>query len=253
MLGTGTFLVNKDRSSSAYLLETDTKKILIDCGPGTLMRLSQLGVGLQDIDYVFITHFHADHTGDLFPLFMNYRLNAFFSGGDTMKFPEVIGPKGIGKFMLKSSKLFELPAVEGWEKIKFTEAQRSQTVGDITVEAFKVKHIAFNLAAKSYAYRFTVGGKIIVFSGDSALCPGIRSACKNADLFFCDASYAKGGGNDAHMDTHEIGTISRKGKVRKVILSHFYPQTDNIDLVSEVKEEFSGEVIRGKDSMVLPL
>ena len=253
MLGTGTFLVNKDRSSSAYLLETDTQKILVDCGPGTLMRLSQLGINLHDIDYILITHFHADHTSDLFPLFMNYRLNALFSGGSSMKFPEVIGPKGIGNFILKSSKLFELPSVDGWGKIKFTDVEKIQTLGNITVEAFKVKHIAFNLAAKSYAYRFIIGSKVIVFSGDSALCPGIKKACKNADFFLCDASYAKGKGNEAHMDTHQIGTISQKGKVKKVILSHFYPQTDDIDLISEVKEKFSGEVIRGKDLIVLSL
>ena len=55
------------------------------------------------------------------------------------------------------------------------------------------------------------------------------------------------------MDTHDIGTISSKGNVKKVILSHFYPQTDDINLVKEVKEKFSGNVIRGKDLMVISL
>ncbi len=50
ILGTGTFYVNKFRSGPAYLLEIDNKKILIDCGPGTLIRLSELGVNLKEID-----------------------------------------------------------------------------------------------------------------------------------------------------------------------------------------------------------
>lgn len=249
ILGTGTFFVNKERSSSAYLLEADGKKILIDCGPGTLTRLSEAGVDLQDINYVFISHFHADHTADLFPFFMNFRLNALFGDEHSMKFPEIIGPKGIGKFMLKLSKLFELHSVEGWDRVRFVDIQKSQMIGDIKVEAFKVKHIAFKFAAKSYAYRFTVGDKVIVFSGDSALCPGIQKACVNADLFFCDTSCAKGEGNSAHMDTYEIGTISESGNVKKVVMSHFYPQTDTVDLAGEVKEKFSGEVVRGKDLM----
>ena len=73
------------------------------------------------------------------------------------------------------------------------------------------------------------------------------------DIFICDASYPKGKANTAHMDTHDIGNISSKSHVKKVVLSHFYPQTDNIDLVKEVKEKFSGDVIRGKDLMVLSL
>ncbi|MBU0569254.1 hypothetical protein KKB40_00540 [Patescibacteria group bacterium] len=78
-------------------------------------------------------------------------------------------------------------------------------------------------------------------------------ASKDSDIFVCDASYSKGKGAVAHMDTYDIGTIAQKNNVKKVVLSHFYPQTDNIDLAKEVKEKFSGEVIRGKDLMVISL
>lgn len=252
ILGTGTFFVNKDRSASAYLLEVDDKKILIDCGPGTLMRLSQVGVKLEDIDYVFITHFHSDHTSDLFSLFMNFRLMDLFSGGNLSRLPQIIGPKGIYKFMLKLSKIFELPCLEGWGKMKFVDVAKWQKIGNIEVEAFRVKHTVFGFVIKnSYAYRFTVGDKIIAFSGDSTKCSGVEKACRKADIFVCDASYAKGKHTLAHMDTEEVGIIAQKNQVKKVILIHFYPQTENLDLVKEVKENFSGEVIKGKDLMAI--
>jgi ribonuclease BN (tRNA processing enzyme) len=253
ILGTGTFFVDQTRSSSAYLLEVGNKKILIDCGPGTLMRLSQVGVKPKEIDYVLITHFHADHTSDLFPLFMNFRLNAFFSKGKSMKFPQIIGPKGVGKFMLKSSQNFELLSVQGWNKINFINIKKLQKIANVKLEAFKVKHVAFGLATDSYAYRFTINKKVVAFSGDSAKCSGIEKACKHADIFICDASYSKGNGNSAHFDTRDIGIISEKGQVKKVILSHFYPQTDKIDLIKEVKEKFSGKAIRGKDLMIIDI
>lgn len=128
-----------------------------------------------------------------------------------------------------------------------------QKIGNIQVESFKVKHIAFGLPANSYAYRFIIENKVIVFSGDSAKCLGVEKACKNADIFICDTSYSKGNSNSAHMDTHEIGIIASKSHVKKIILSHLYPQTDNINLAKEVKEKFSGEVIRGRDLMILSL
>ena len=131
LLGTGTFFVSTDRSSSAYLLEVDDKKILIDCGPGTLMRLSQIGVELEDIDYVFITHLHADHTSDLFSFFMNFRLKDAFSKGKLSKFPQIFGPQGIDDFLLKLSKALsqqreEIKEMIRGKKIKWIKGSLSE-------------------------------------------------------------------------------------------------------------------------------
>lgn len=253
ILGSGTLFVNEKRSAPAYLLETNNKKILIDCGPGTLMRLSQLNIKPQDIDLVFITHFHADHTSDLFSFFMNIYLEDKFLEGNLLTFPKIIGPKNIYDFMFKISKIFQLPVLKDWEKIKIMEAEKYQKIENIEVESFKVKHIALGITAKANAYRFTIKNKVITFSGDSVKCSGIKKACKNADLFICDTSQAKGNGNPSHMDTTDIGNIAEESGVKKVVLSHLYTQTDSIDLVKEVKEKFSGEVVKGKDFMVLSL
>ncbi len=166
LLGTGTFFVSDCQTASVYLLEIGDKKILVDCGPGTLVRLSQIGVKPQDINYIFITHFHADHTADLFPLIMNIRLEDFRTNGINMRYPQVFGPKGIKQFVLDITRSCELPALSNWDKIAFVEVKDAQTVGSVKVNAFDVKHIAFGLEARSCAYRFVIGSKILVFSGD---------------------------------------------------------------------------------------
>lgn len=251
ILGTGTFFANINRTASAFLLEINNKKILIDCGPGTLVRLSQVGVVPEDLDYVFITHFHPDHTSDLFPLFMNYRLPDLLAPGSVKKFPKFFGPKGFSKFMSKYAKNSELFAYDGWDKIKVVEYPLTIDLDGIIVKPFKVNHNAFNYSAKAYSLRFESDGKIIVFSGDAADCQGIRQACLNADLFICDASFPKNIKNKIHMNTSEIGDVSRAGNVKKIILVHFYPQYDDVDLVAEVKEKFSGEVVHGQDLTVV--
>jgi ribonuclease BN (tRNA processing enzyme) len=97
--------------------------------------------------------------------------------------------------------------------------------------------------------RFEFGGKVFTFSGDSVKSDGLQKACQNADLFICDASYQKGKGSPAHLDTVEIGELAGNGICKKVVLTHFFPATESIDLVAEVKESFSGEVVRGEDLM----
>lgn len=249
ILGTGSFYANEKRSGASYLLEVGGKKILIDCGPGTLNRLSQIKVNPKEIDYVFISHFHADHTSDLFAFQMNFRLNDFFNTKKLEKVPVIYGPEGIKDFTKKLSHVYQLPAFEDWTKIKYKNLEENINIGDLVIKSFKVKHTPFGVKAEAYALKFELEGKVFVFSGDCVKSVGIENASKNADLFICDASYAKGNASPAHMDTYEIGEIAEKSKVKKVVLTHFYPNTEDVDLVSEVKEKFSGEVIRGEDFM----
>jgi len=251
ILGTGTFYINKERSGPSYLLEIDDKKILIDCGPGTLMRLSEIGLEPGDLDYIFITHFHADHTADLFPLQMNLRLYQFFGGDKKIKFPKIFGPTGIEKFTKKLSHIYELPAFDNWSEIKYEKYKKKIILDKIIVKPFKVEHVVFGLKAKAYALRFEFNNKSIVFSGDCVKCDGLKKAAKNTNIFICDASYSKNKPGPAHLDTNDIGEISQSSQVKKVVLSHFYPDTKNIDLIGEVKEKYNGEVIMGNDFMEL--
>src|SRR3954451_10773084 len=39
-----------------------TVKLQFDAGRGTTMRLSQIGVGTEELNVVFFTHVHNDHT-----------------------------------------------------------------------------------------------------------------------------------------------------------------------------------------------
>jgi phosphoribosyl 1,2-cyclic phosphate phosphodiesterase len=51
------------RLRSSSLIETDGKKILIDCGPD--FRQQALAIGLHHLDGVLLTHEHVDHIGGM--------------------------------------------------------------------------------------------------------------------------------------------------------------------------------------------
>ncbi len=57
-------------SVSTYLVQTDGKNILFDAGLGafggqTMKRLEALGIKADDINIIYLTHFHADHIAGL--------------------------------------------------------------------------------------------------------------------------------------------------------------------------------------------
>jgi glyoxylase-like metal-dependent hydrolase (beta-lactamase superfamily II) len=60
-----------ENSISCFLLETEGKKALFDTGfnekqsTGIPDRLKELKIPPEEIDYIFITHFHPDHIGGL--------------------------------------------------------------------------------------------------------------------------------------------------------------------------------------------
>jgi len=255
VLGSGTFFVTDAISSSAFLLDTGSKKILIDCGPGTLVNLSRVGVAVTDLDYVFITHFHPDHTSDLFPLFMNFRLSDVFAPGTLKRYPVFCGPIGTKKYMQDYSHLTELHSWEGYNKIKVKEYKPIMKGDDFIVKTYPVTHKAFGVDVRAFALRFEVPHKIVTFSGDSAKCKGIEIACRDADLFVCDTSYpkewlkgfAKGMDDHVHMSTTILGEISEKARVKKILLTHFYPQFERNKLEEEVKEVYKGKVVSARD------
>ncbi len=68
VLGSGTCVPSLSRNAPGYLLVTDDFQVLVDCGEGTMKQLLHAGFSFQDIDAVFLSHYHPDHVSGLLPL-----------------------------------------------------------------------------------------------------------------------------------------------------------------------------------------
>lgn len=68
ILGTACMVPTKDRNASAIYLEIKGKGILFDCGEGTQRQMNIAGIQRTKVRYIFISHWHADHTAGILGL-----------------------------------------------------------------------------------------------------------------------------------------------------------------------------------------
>ena len=132
-LGTGTTIPTVQRRHSSIHLDFKLKNsysLLFDCGEGTQTRLQQAGINFMSIDYIFITHWHADHFIGLFGLLTSMG----FEG--RKRELKIFGPRAmeIGPELLK---FFRLPF-----KVRFVDCREGKILEneEFFVEATKVKH-----------------------------------------------------------------------------------------------------------------
>lgn len=88
-LGTSASNPTKDRNLSAMALSFDGKILLFDCPEGTQRQLMKSKVSYMQINYILISHFHADHILGLPGLIATMSMH-----GRTEPL-HVFGPKGI--------------------------------------------------------------------------------------------------------------------------------------------------------------
>jgi ribonuclease Z len=61
-LGTSASTPTASRAPAALLLRRGGERLLFDCAEGTQRQLMRSTLGLPDLEEIFLTHYHADHT-----------------------------------------------------------------------------------------------------------------------------------------------------------------------------------------------
>ena len=244
VLGSGTAAPRINRNMSSYLLEIDNNKILLDTGPGTIRQLLKSKINLLDIDNIFYTHMHNDHINDLGAIIWcnNY-------GMLRKKSLNLYGPKSFNKYfnilikkILKPTKLsygINVKEMKNNSKIRISLDNKI-----IIIKSIKSKH-----TKNSISYRIEHDNKSIVYSGDTDYSKEIIEISKNADLLILECSFPNNKKVEGHLIPSLCGKIATKANVKKLVLTHLYPECDRADIKKQCSKEFDGKIIVAKDFM----
>ena len=239
ILGCGTILQKGTSTNcSGYLLD---QHLLFDCGPGIWQALNQYGISLEQISHIFITHFHVDHSSDIGPLLLNRFLIKELRNISL----KIIGPPGIFEWFANLKTL-----LGRWSEDLFIDLtviqEDSLQIGEYNVTSLSTGH-----TETSICYRVEHKGKSFFYSGDTGYNENVISMATQCDVAVIEASNSTDTHIEEHLTPQLAGRIACQAGVKKLVLTHMYPDVLAGDPIKEASSEFSGKITLAKEGMSL--
>jgi ribonuclease Z len=243
LLGTGTAIPIKQHSPSGLIVKAGRQCFLFDIGPGTLGRLHMAGVGYDQINHLFISHLHPDHTLDLATLLLifNYAPNA----ERTTPFP-ITGCRGLEDFYKRMVNLY--PEIA---PLTYDLRLRQVYEEEFSIDGLKIKCAPTGHTPESIAYRVDDGSRSMIYSGDAAPKGELARLAEGADVLVCECSFPSGWETEDHLNADTVGDIANQAGVKSLIIVHSYPPALAVDLMGQIRKHYHGEVQLAVDGLHL--
>jgi ribonuclease BN (tRNA processing enzyme) len=225
-------------------------KILLDIGPGTMHRLLEAQTTIFQISHIFLSHFHPDHSGELVPfLFATKYPNAELRTNSLSLF----AGKGFSAFYQKLQDVYG-----DWVRLTpgmMNITELSTSVRDVyEATHFTLETVPMRHNPESIACRFTsLSGKSVVYSGDTDFNENLIELSMNADLLICESALPDDLKVTGHLTPSSAGKIASSAKVKKLILTHLYPECDKVDIENECRKTYTGPLILAHDLLTVEI
>jgi ribonuclease BN (tRNA processing enzyme) len=250
VLGSGTSVPHPLRSSSGYWLETARGSLLLDCSASAIHRMAQEGLDWSALDAIWISHFHLDHCGGLAPFLFGTKY-----APDTQsrtKPLRIFGAKGLGRLIRAFSDsnnydLLEQPFPV--EVVEIEPLEKFEMLADLEAVAMSTPH-----TDDSYAIHLREGETTFVYTADTGFDEALATFARRVDLLLMECSFVKDKPVEKHLELTEAIHIIRKAEPGTAMLTHFYPEWDDVDFEEEVRKRRAGrEIVQADDGLTLKM
>lgn len=278
ILGAGTPSPMPERWGTAFALEVGEDVVMIDCGPAATLKLVRAGFRPTDVEWLFFTHHHSDHTVDL-PALLLTRWD-HCTGGEpplrivgpppTMEMAEkLFGPEGAFADDIRARS--EHPASHrchtdrgGSLPRPEPEPEAYQAGPGLTVEAVEwtatcaeVEHVDPWLT--SLAWRFDWERGSVCFTGDTSSHAPVVELAADVGTLVANVPLRQ---ERLHPDlatciygTLDAAQVARDAGVDRLVLVHLTQSLVNErdEALAEMAQVYDGEVILGEELMPIDL
>lgn len=249
-LGTSGTYPRFGRACSGYLIADDPVFVQIDLGTGALANLFRY-IDPTNLSSIILTHMHADHVLDIYPLRYYLQYNHRENDGKIKVYlPEGglevlhrFNPGGDNGNFLES--VFDFESIESFEKYG---DDFSICIGSLYFRFRKTDHVipAYAVVIENRA------GRKVGYTSDTSYEESLIDFFKGCEILICEAAYqGEQGKKSLHMTAYEAGIFAREAGVKKLYLTHLWPELNPEVSKQDAEKTFGDEVIILKEHMVI--
>ncbi|MEW5921264.1 MAG: MBL fold metallo-hydrolase [Bacillota bacterium] len=242
------FVVSRQlRSSGGLWFELGGEKILVDPGPGSLVKClsSRPKMDPARLDGIILTHRHLDHANDV-----NVIIEAMSDGGRKRK-----------GFLFGPRDAFEGPdpVVQLYVRSFLGETAYLQADGELKRSSFTLKTpVLHQHPVETYGLQFLLPYGNISLIADTAFFPELAEHYRGADILILNVVIFQDNlpKRIYHLNYGQARELIRKIKPRLAILTHFgltMLQEKPYLLARQLQQELKIRVIAANDGLLLPL
>lgn len=214
-LGTGDAFNGAGRAHSCYWVDDPHGAFTVDFGPTALMQVRRLGLDIERLDTIYLTHLHGDHIGGLAVLLceLHYRRQR------TRPFA-IVGPPG---HQARIAALVEsaYPSLTRGG-LRFALVYQTLAVPGVIehqgrrIRAIRARHDTLAVAT---SLQISTDKRRLAFSGDTGWQPALAELGADADVFLCECSNVEQG-YDGHLSLAELEAHRSRFTSQRLWLTH---------------------------------
>lgn len=246
ILGSGAALPDAVHDNTYMVLEGQKSSILIDCAGSPLHKLQAVGINLDTLDSLIVTHHHPDHIYGVPALLLGLWLY-----GRREPF-HIFGPPRSVAALASIMEALEWQDWPGIMPVTFHEVEMSEGYKVVESPEFEIVTAPANHSVPSVAVRVKSKetGRTVVYSSDTEPCEALAKLAQGADILIHEST----GNYVGHSTATQAGAMAKRCGVGKLVLIHFkMPEGGIDDLRRAAEAEFEGPVELAEDFAVYPL
>jgi ribonuclease BN (tRNA processing enzyme) len=247
ILGTGTAIPQKTRTSPGYLISTSQHTYLFDIGPLAVHRMGELGIDFSNISTVFISHSHLDHILGLFHLLFVFKHPEYRIKKSSITIA------GSSESISQIKKIIEacgdMIEPDSYHFIQFDPSVHYALDDEYSVACAPISH-----NASSLAYVLVKDNKkILVYTGDTDCNELVIEAAKDTQYLLMECSFPEEKKVANHLIPSECAYIASRASAAMTLLTHFYPEARQDLIEQQCSNLFTTDYMLLNDNQIIEL
>lgn len=233
------------RASGGIWLQAEGTRLLIDPGPGSLVRIinSRPRLNPRLLSGILLTHRHLDHSGDL-----NVMVEAMTEGGTNPR----------GTVLLPGDAVDNEPVIFSYARRYLSEMILLREGGGYSLGKLHFETpVRHRHAVETYGLKFQVGNRSLSIIADTGYFPELAEAYRSEILVINTLTLKHSPlTQDIHLDMEDARRLIQAVRPKLAVLTHFGMRILNYGpsrVARLLSEETGVEVVAADDEMVINL